>query len=117
MSEPRRHHYCPAGYLANFATPCDRNGRIIVVNPKTAQERPSTPNNEAHERDFYKIDTDGSSVDPFALEEHSEIHHCIHLAPACGFGHPTKNPLGSFWELLWEMSPENSPGVPCLGAP
>ncbi|MGE0174335.1 MAG: DUF4238 domain-containing protein [Oligoflexales bacterium] len=69
MKGPRRHHYCPAGYLANFSEPVDRHGGLVVIDRETASERPSTPNNEAHQRDFYRIDTDPSVSDPFFLEK------------------------------------------------
>ena len=64
---PRRHHYCPAGYLANFANPSERIGFLIATDVKTGKERRSTPNNEAHQRDFYRIDADENG-DPFQLE-------------------------------------------------
>src|SRR4051812_44480612 len=69
MSEPRRHHYCPAGYLANFATPCERDGKLIATDASNAQERPSTPDNEAHQRDFYRIEVQSDKDDPFVLEK------------------------------------------------
>lgn len=69
MNQPRKHHYCPAGYLANFSSPITRDGKLCVTDVKTADKRSSTPNNEGHQRDFYRIDVDSDREDPFILEK------------------------------------------------
>ena len=69
MEKPRRHHYCPAAYLANFALPNKRDGKILVTSKDSGLDRPSTPNNEAHQRDFYRIETQDEKIDPFGLEK------------------------------------------------
>jgi len=56
-------------YLANFAEPEDRYGKIIVNDTKTGSERQSKPHNEGLERDFYRVVPDDANSDPNILEE------------------------------------------------
>lgn len=68
MKPTRRHHYCPASYLASFASPQHRDGRLFVLDLARGKSRPSTPDKEGHERDFYRIEPADPSTDPNAIE-------------------------------------------------
>lgn len=100
LSNPRRHHYCPAGYLANFAVPSERNGRLIAVNVKTGEERNSTPNNEGHQRDFYKIEVSSHSQDPYALERDFGVIESQAIAAIRGIINSQELPKGSDFDAL-----------------
>ncbi|MDR3607609.1 MAG: DUF4238 domain-containing protein [Oligoflexia bacterium] len=73
MSQPRRHHYCPQFYLSGFTEDSRPDGRLWAIDKTTKLARPSKPNLEAHQRDFYRIDVQ-EGADPFYLErEFSKI--------------------------------------------
>ncbi|MFT3693444.1 MAG: DUF4238 domain-containing protein [Kofleriaceae bacterium] len=56
----RRHHYVPACYLKSFAVPQDRHrGRFYVYDRSNTHTFPSSPDNAAHQRDFYRVELDG----------------------------------------------------------
>jgi hypothetical protein len=57
----RRQHYVPSCYLSQWATPKERDGRIMVFDRKTGAIRPSTPGHEAHARDFYAVEVEDRS--------------------------------------------------------
>ena len=58
MSEPRRHHYVPAFYLSQFATPTERDGRLRVFDRTSGRVYGSSPDGVAHARDFYQVESD-----------------------------------------------------------
>ena len=66
-SPPRRHHYVPAFYLAQFTIEGSRNGRLFVFDQHRLNSWLSTPDGTAHQRDFYAIDI-GSDVHPATFE-------------------------------------------------
>ncbi|MBI2712598.1 MAG: DUF4238 domain-containing protein [Bdellovibrio sp.] len=68
MSEPRRHHYCPQFYLAAFTEDGTKDSRLWVIDKLDKKVRSSKPKNEAHQRDFYRVEVPGDE-DPFALEK------------------------------------------------
>lgn len=68
MSQPRRHHYCPQFYLGTFTEDGSKDGRLWVFDRTKQQVRKSKPVNEAHQRDFYKMELNNDE-DPFALEK------------------------------------------------
>jgi hypothetical protein len=41
----------------------------MVTNAKSAVERPSKPDKEGHQRDFYKVEPSSADGDPYFLEE------------------------------------------------
>jgi hypothetical protein len=56
----RRHHYVPACYLNHFAVPPDRyRGRLYVYDRESGRAWPSSPDNCAHKRDFYRVEAEG----------------------------------------------------------
>jgi hypothetical protein len=56
----RRHHYVPACYLKHFAVPQDRYaGRLYVYDRDSNRSFASSPDNSAHQRDFYRVDVEG----------------------------------------------------------
>jgi hypothetical protein len=67
MSAPRRHHFIPAGFLAGFTEEGGRDGTLWVYDIEKKSWRKSKPENEAHRRDFYTMES--SSGDPFELEK------------------------------------------------
>ncbi len=63
MPGTRRHHYVPVCYLKQWATPPERHGRLFVFDRTTGgKPRPSTPNNEAHERYFNAVEVEGADT-------------------------------------------------------
>lgn len=63
MGEPRQHHYVPRFYLNGFADPTilrRENREVIWVYERGKDPRPSSPKNEAKQRDFYSYQQDGS---------------------------------------------------------
>lgn len=68
MSNPRAHHYCPESYLGGFTDNETRDGTLWTFDRFKQQVRKSKPKNEAHQRDFYRLDLDDGS-DPFVLEK------------------------------------------------
>lgn len=68
MSDPRRHHYVPAFYLAGF-TPSGARDDFLWVHDLQHQGRKwrARPDNAAHERDYYRIEQEG--VPPNAIEQ------------------------------------------------
>jgi len=58
MTQPERHHYVPAFYLAEFADPRDRYGRLRVFEVRSGRKYGGTPDSQAFERDLYRVDTE-----------------------------------------------------------
>jgi len=65
VSEPRRHHYVPAFYLAGFSDTQRMDGDLWVLDKKELSQFRTTARNAAVERDFYRVD---SGDDPSAVE-------------------------------------------------
>ncbi len=65
-STPRRLHYVSASYLGGFTSEGGRDGHLHVLDTTTGAWRPSRPNNEAHERDAFRLES--PAPDPLALE-------------------------------------------------
>lgn len=65
MNQPRKHHYVPKFMLAGFTRQGTASGELHVVDLKRRQLRRSTPLNEGHARDHFRVDAD----DPFAVEK------------------------------------------------
>src|SRR4051794_3747975 len=61
-----RQHFVPAFYLAQWATPRERNGKLRVFDRTNGSSRPSTPDGEGFARDFYLIE---SREAPQAVED------------------------------------------------
>jgi Protein of unknown function (DUF4238) len=58
MSQPERHHYVPAFYLAEFASERDRyKGRLRVFDVRSGRAYGGTPDTQAFERDLYRVET------------------------------------------------------------
>jgi len=55
-SPPRRHHYVPAFYLAQFSLEGNRDSRLFVFDQNRLKSWSSTPDGSAHQRDFYAVD-------------------------------------------------------------
>jgi hypothetical protein len=51
-----RQHYVPAFYLAQWATPQERTGRLRVFDRANGRSWPSTPEGVGFARDFYTVD-------------------------------------------------------------
>lgn len=68
MKNPRRHHYCPQMYLDGFTSKTNGDPVLWVFDRAKSNVRKSKPTNEAHQRDYYKMELDDGS-DPFALEK------------------------------------------------
>lgn len=66
--EPRRHHYIPASYLAGFTQSGNRDSKLYVFDQESLKSWVSTPEETAHERDFYRLDPD-ENIDEFAVEK------------------------------------------------
>lgn len=58
MAEPRKHHYVPRFYLANFST-VERKKQRIWVYEKGREPRKSTPGLEGCRKDFYAFEENG----------------------------------------------------------
>ncbi len=60
VTEPRKHHYVPAFYLAGF-TPSGEREDFLWVHDLQQQGRKwrARPDNAAHERDYYRIEQEG----------------------------------------------------------
>jgi hypothetical protein len=65
MTQPRKHHYVPKFLLAGFTRQGTATGDLHVFDKKRGILRASTPNNEAHKRDHYRVEAD----DPFIIEK------------------------------------------------
>lgn len=66
-SPPRRHHYVPAFYLAQFTLEGNRDSRLFVFDQSRVKSWPSTPDGAAHKRDFYAVDL-GPDTHPATFE-------------------------------------------------
>lgn len=66
MNNPRKHHYCPQFYLKNFSEP--KTDKFWVFDKDKKEFRSSKPINEAHQRDFYRIEVK-EGEDPFVIEK------------------------------------------------
>ncbi|MCP5104868.1 MAG: DUF4238 domain-containing protein, partial [bacterium] len=64
--EPRRHHYIPEFYLANFTSTGQKDDFLWVLDKKQAKQWKAIPKNIAHQRDFYRIDVD--ELEPSYIE-------------------------------------------------
>ena len=64
LNNPRKHHYCPVMYLENFTNSA---GRFWASDFSKKQPRSTIPKNEAHQRDYNRLDVDSGS-DPFHVE-------------------------------------------------
>ena len=63
---PRKHHYVPRSYLANFT---DLGGRLHVLTRDTGRQWESSPEKSACERDFYALEvTEDDEHDALAVE-------------------------------------------------
>jgi hypothetical protein len=58
VTQPERHHYVPAFYLAEFADPRDRYGNLRVFDVNTGRTYGGKPDTVAFERHFYRVETD-----------------------------------------------------------
>ncbi len=54
--QPRKHHYLPQFYLAGFTQNGRQDGRLYVLDRSEKTQRPSTPKNTAHQRDYHAVD-------------------------------------------------------------
>jgi hypothetical protein len=63
---PRRHHYIPEFYLANFTSTGKKDDFLWVLAQQQASQWKATPKNIAHKRDFYRIDVD--DLEPTYIE-------------------------------------------------
>lgn len=61
-----RQHFVPAFYLAQWAMPQERHGKLRVFDRTNGRSRPSTPDGEGFARDFYLIE---SREAPQAVED------------------------------------------------
>jgi len=68
MSEPRRHHYIPAAYLAGFTNSGEKEDKLFVFDQQSLRSWESSPDESAHKRDFYRLDP-GENLDEFAIEK------------------------------------------------
>ncbi len=66
-SPPRRHHYVPAFYLAQFTEGGKRDSRLFVFDQSQTKSWPSTPDGTGHKRDFYAVDL-GPETHPATFE-------------------------------------------------
>lgn len=66
MSQPRKHHYVPAFYLAGFTANGDRKGPLHVLDLQAGRRWQSTPDDAGCERDFYRLEN--GAEDPVAVE-------------------------------------------------
>jgi hypothetical protein len=56
--QAERHHYVPAFYLAEFAEPRDRDGRLRVFDVNSGRTYGGTPDSQGFERDLYRVETE-----------------------------------------------------------
>jgi hypothetical protein len=68
VSTPRRHHFVPQSYLANFTSTGTAKGRLRIVDLETGRRFNTTPAKFGHERDFYRMD-EADAPNPLAAEE------------------------------------------------
>ncbi len=68
MADPRRHHYVPQCYLANFTDSGDKNGNIGAFDKAKNRTFRTGIGNVAHVRDFYRLDPNEEVDDEFAVE-------------------------------------------------
>jgi hypothetical protein len=66
-SPPRRHHYVPAFYLAQFTEGGKRESRLYVFDQSQIKSWPSTPDGTGHRKDFYAVDL-GPETHPASFE-------------------------------------------------
>lgn len=67
MNRPRRHHVVSRLHLANFTLTGQKDGRLWVFDQTQNRQWPSTPENSAHRRDFYRIHA-GAAGDGLEVE-------------------------------------------------
>ncbi|MGY1988349.1 DUF4238 domain-containing protein [Blastococcus sp. SYSU DS0669] len=77
-SEPRKHHIIPAFYLAGFASPQSRTGRLRVFDYATGKTFVSTPKKVCRQTDYYRVE--GVEPDPNATEKLLAWHEGV-VAP------------------------------------
>lgn len=68
MANPKKHHFVPESYLAGFTLSGSKNDRLWVIDQKNVKVRPSTPQNEAHQRYLYRVDVEKGG-DEFGIEK------------------------------------------------
>jgi len=66
--QPRKHHYVPQFYLAGFTQNGRQDGRLYVLDRSEKTQRPSSPENTAHQRDYHAVAL-GPSVDRMGVEK------------------------------------------------
>ena len=66
--QPRKHHYVPQFYLANFTVAGNAEGRLFVFDKSEKKQWKSTPKGTAHKRDFHKAEL-GAGEDPMIVEK------------------------------------------------
>ena len=64
----RNHHYVPRFYLRGFSDPNLQNEQLHVIDKGNRRHFVTTPPNIASQRDFYRINIQGYSMD--AIERH-----------------------------------------------
>ena len=67
MSEPRRHHFVPRSYLANFTDSGEVDGRLAVLDVVSKRSWKGNPASVGHERDLARI-SDGRFGAPSDIE-------------------------------------------------
>ena len=55
-SEPRKHHYVPAFYLAGFTEEGSQDGRLRAIAKSDGRIFGGTPRTLAHQRDLYRVE-------------------------------------------------------------
>lgn len=67
MSDPKRHHYVPAFYLAGFTVDRNRDASFSVYDREKNEFRTQTPDTSAHQRYYYATETPEGKRD-FSVE-------------------------------------------------
>ena len=70
-SEPRRHHYVPRCWLANFTDTGEKEGKLWVTDLSRHKQWESTPDKAGHIRDFYRLSD--PVPDPVVVEKFFSI--------------------------------------------
>ena len=65
-SEPRKHHYVPAFYLAGFTEEGSQDGRLRAIAKSDGRIFGGTPRTLAHQRDLYRVEH--QDLEPNAIE-------------------------------------------------
>ncbi|MFP4224248.1 MAG: DUF4238 domain-containing protein [Phycisphaeraceae bacterium] len=67
-SLPKKQHYVPASYLAGFTHPSKQN-QLWVYSKQGDKVRPSTPENEGHQRYTYAVQKADGTIDKASVEK------------------------------------------------